>query len=116
MPPSDKTDADTLAVAFVLTLEFAEIASVPVRLDHVASLIVDANHCIGSHAIVGEGSFGGAGEIFARRIVVKPAEPDSYLRSKRIGSSKKAPNVPHGRSMPGIQIKPEGDQMTLIHL
>jgi len=43
---ANKTDADSLAVAVVLTLEFAEIASVRVRLDHVASLIVNANHCI----------------------------------------------------------------------
>jgi hypothetical protein len=43
---ANKTDADSLAVAVVLTLEFAEIASVRVHLDHVASLIVDANHCI----------------------------------------------------------------------
>jgi hypothetical protein len=43
---ANKTDADSLAVAIVLTLEFAEIASVRVRLDHVASLIVNANHCI----------------------------------------------------------------------
>ena len=43
---ANKTDADSLAVAIVLTLEFAEIASVRVHLDHVASLIVDANHCI----------------------------------------------------------------------
>ena len=43
---SNKTDADSLAVAIVLTLEFAEIASVRVHLDHVASLIVNANHCI----------------------------------------------------------------------
>jgi len=46
IPPSDETDADGLAVAVVLTLEFAEIANVRVRLDHVASLIVNANHCI----------------------------------------------------------------------
>jgi hypothetical protein len=46
MPRSNKTVADGLAVAVVLTLEFAEIASVRVHLDHVASLIVDANHCI----------------------------------------------------------------------
>jgi hypothetical protein len=43
---ANKTDADSLAVAVVLTLEFAEIASVRVHLDHVASLIVNANHCI----------------------------------------------------------------------
>ena len=43
---ANKTDADSLAVAIVLTLEFAEIASVRVHLDRVASLIVDANHCI----------------------------------------------------------------------
>jgi hypothetical protein len=43
---ANKTDADSLAVAIVLTLEFAEIASVRVHLDHVASLIVNANHCI----------------------------------------------------------------------
>ena len=55
MLPPNKTDADSLAVAVVLTLEFAGIASVPVRLDHVASLIVDANHCIGGRAIVAEG-------------------------------------------------------------
>ena len=46
MPPPNKTDVDGLAVAVVLTLEFAEIANVRVRLDHVASLIVNANHCI----------------------------------------------------------------------
>jgi len=46
MPPRNKTDADSLAVAVVLTSEFAEIANVRVRLDHVASLIVNANHCI----------------------------------------------------------------------
>ena len=46
MPSPNKTDADGLAVAVVLTLEFAEIANVRVRLDHVASLIVNANHCI----------------------------------------------------------------------
>jgi hypothetical protein len=42
----DKTDADGLAVAVVLTLEFAEIANVRMRLDDVTSLIVNANHCI----------------------------------------------------------------------
>jgi hypothetical protein len=46
MLPPNKTDADGLAVAVVLTLEFAEIANVRVRLDHVASLVVNANHCI----------------------------------------------------------------------
>ncbi|PYK07834.1 MAG: hypothetical protein DME61_11815 [Verrucomicrobia bacterium] len=46
IPPFGETDADGLAVAVVLTLEFAEIANVRVRLDHVASLIVNANHCI----------------------------------------------------------------------
>jgi hypothetical protein len=45
-PPSDKTDADGFPVAVVLTLEFAEIANVRVRLDHVASLIANANHRI----------------------------------------------------------------------
>src|SRR5882762_11722552 len=46
MPPPNKTDADGLAVAVVLTLKFAEIANVRVHLDDVWSLIVDANHCI----------------------------------------------------------------------
>ena len=46
MPPPNKTDADGLAVAVVLTLEFAEIANVRVHLDDVGSLILDANHCI----------------------------------------------------------------------
>ncbi len=46
MPPRNKTDADSLAVAVVLTSEFAEIASMRVHLDHVASLIVNANHSI----------------------------------------------------------------------
>jgi hypothetical protein len=35
-PSSDKTDADGLAVAFVLTLEFTEIACLLVRVDHLA--------------------------------------------------------------------------------
>jgi len=46
MPSPNKTDADGLAVAVVLTLEFAEIANVRVHLDDVESVIVDANHCI----------------------------------------------------------------------
>ena len=46
MPPPNKTDAYGLAVAVVLTLEFAEIANVRAHLDDVESLIVDANHCI----------------------------------------------------------------------
>ena len=46
MPPPNKTNADSLAVAVVLTSEFPEIANMRVRLDHVASLIVNANHCI----------------------------------------------------------------------
>ena len=46
MPPSNETETDGLAVAVVLTSAFAEIANVRVRLDHVASLIVNANHCI----------------------------------------------------------------------
>jgi hypothetical protein len=44
MPPSNETETDGLAVAVVLTLELAKIASVLVRLDHVASFIVNANH------------------------------------------------------------------------
>jgi hypothetical protein len=41
-----KTDADSLAVAFVLTLEFAEITSVRLRVDYAASFIVNADHWI----------------------------------------------------------------------
>jgi hypothetical protein len=44
MPPRNKTDADSLAVAVVLTLEFAEIACVLVHFNHVARFIVNANH------------------------------------------------------------------------
>jgi hypothetical protein len=44
MRPSNKTDADGLAVAVVLTLELVKIARVLVRLDHVACFIVNANH------------------------------------------------------------------------
>jgi len=36
MPPSNRTDADDLAVAVVLTSELAKIARVLVRFDHVA--------------------------------------------------------------------------------
>jgi hypothetical protein len=43
MPPSNETEMDGLAVAVVLTLELAKIASVLVRFDHVAGLIVNAN-------------------------------------------------------------------------
>jgi len=43
MPPSNRTDADDLAVAVVLTLELAKIARALVRFDHVASRIVNAN-------------------------------------------------------------------------
>jgi hypothetical protein len=46
IPSSDKTDADGLAVAFVLTLEFPEIARLFVHLNHVASFIENANHSI----------------------------------------------------------------------
>jgi hypothetical protein len=46
MPPSNETETDGLAVAVVLTLELAKIASVLVRFDHVASFIVNANHSI----------------------------------------------------------------------
>jgi hypothetical protein len=46
MPPSNRTDADDLAVAGVLTLELAKIARVLVRLHHVASLIVNTNYGI----------------------------------------------------------------------
>jgi len=42
MPPSNRTDGDDLAVAVVLTLEFAKIARVLVRFDQVAGLIVNA--------------------------------------------------------------------------
>jgi hypothetical protein len=44
MRPSNKTDADGLAVAVVLTLELVKIARALVRLDHVACFIVNANH------------------------------------------------------------------------
>jgi hypothetical protein len=44
MPPSNRTDADDLAVAVVLTLELAKIARVLLRFDHVASVIVNADH------------------------------------------------------------------------
>ena len=43
MPPPNKTDVDGLAVAVVLTLEFAEIANVRVPFDHVASVIINAD-------------------------------------------------------------------------
>jgi hypothetical protein len=46
MPPSNKTDADGLAVAVVLTLELAKLDRVLVRFDHVARLIVNADHSI----------------------------------------------------------------------
>jgi len=46
MRPSNRTDGDDLAVAVVLTLEFAKIALVFVRLDHIARVIVNANHRI----------------------------------------------------------------------
>jgi hypothetical protein len=36
IPPSDKTNAGGLAVAVVVTLEFAKVAEMRVRLDHVA--------------------------------------------------------------------------------
>ena len=41
MPPSNRTDADDLAVAVVLTLELAKIARVLLRLDHVTRFIVN---------------------------------------------------------------------------
>jgi hypothetical protein len=44
MPPSNETETDGLAVAVVLTLDLAEIASVLLRFDHVARFIVNANH------------------------------------------------------------------------
>ena len=44
MRPSNKTDADGFAVAVVLTLELVKIARVFVRLDHVVSVIVNADH------------------------------------------------------------------------
>jgi hypothetical protein len=46
MPPSNETETDGLAVAVVLTLELAKIASVIVRLDHVASDMANANHSV----------------------------------------------------------------------
>ena len=46
MPPSNKTDADSLAVAVVLTLELAKLAGVRVHLDHVGGLIVNPDHSI----------------------------------------------------------------------
>ena len=46
MPPSNRTDADDLAVAVVLTSELFEISRVLVRFDHVASFIVNTNHSI----------------------------------------------------------------------
>jgi hypothetical protein len=39
IPSSDKTNADGLAVAFVLTLEFTELANVRVRFNHVADCV-----------------------------------------------------------------------------
>ena len=44
MPPSNRTDADDLAVAVVLTSELAKIARVLVRFDHVAVRIVNAHN------------------------------------------------------------------------
>jgi hypothetical protein len=46
MPPSNRTDADDLAVAVVLTFELAKIARVLVRFNHVARFIVNADHSI----------------------------------------------------------------------
>jgi hypothetical protein len=46
MRPSNKTDADGLAVAVVLTLELVKIALVLVRRNRVARLIVNANHSL----------------------------------------------------------------------
>jgi hypothetical protein len=42
MPPSNRTDADDLAVAVVLTLELAKIARVLGRFRRVARFIVNA--------------------------------------------------------------------------
>jgi hypothetical protein len=44
MPPSNETEMDGLAVAVVLTLELAKIASVLVRLDHIVRVIANADH------------------------------------------------------------------------
>jgi transcriptional regulator of nitric oxide reductase len=44
MPPSNKTDADGLAVAVALTLKLARIARVFVRFTYVASFVVNANY------------------------------------------------------------------------
>jgi len=44
MSPSNKTDADGLAVAVALTLKLARIARVFVRFAHVASFVVNAKH------------------------------------------------------------------------
>jgi hypothetical protein len=46
MPPSNRTDADDLAVAVVLTSELAKITPVLVRFNHVARFIVNADHSI----------------------------------------------------------------------
>jgi len=46
MPPSNETETDGLAVAVVLALELAKIARVLVHFDHVARIIVNANHGI----------------------------------------------------------------------
>ena len=46
MPPSNRTDADDLAVAVVLTLELAKIALVLVRFNDGTGLIVNPNHSI----------------------------------------------------------------------
>ena len=46
MPPSNRTDADDLAVAVVLTLELAKIALVLVRFNDGAGLIANPNHSI----------------------------------------------------------------------
>jgi hypothetical protein len=41
MRPSNKTDADGLAVAVVLTLELVKIARVLVRRNHVVRIIIN---------------------------------------------------------------------------
>ena len=46
MPRSNKTVADGLAAAVVLTLELAKLARVRVRFNHVARFIVNANYSI----------------------------------------------------------------------
>jgi hypothetical protein len=46
MPPSNRTNADDLVVAVVLTLALFEIARMLVRLDYVARIIVTPNPSI----------------------------------------------------------------------